>query len=233
MKKLRKDYIDMARGIAILLMVIGHTNTCTSLNTFIYSFHVPIFFVLSGMLWKERDMKTNLMRWTKSLLVPYILVAAILCPFYWFYNWHFATGARNPGLVDILLGISVPTNTWNGILAFGPVWFLVCMFVGKVFFEMILKVVTDKNVLLLTVAMIGMAAAGTIISGFAMLPWSMDAAFLSLIFSYVGWLLRDDRFPCLMEDAKKCRLLLLVCGVLWIAEMICGSIDMAWRIYPK
>lgn len=232
MNKERKDYIDMARGIAILLMVIGHTVDNTVLNTFIYSFHVPIFFVLSGMLWKEREMKLNIKRWVQTLLVPYVVVAVILCCFYRLYNWISGNGLVGPGLLDIVLGLSVPSLSWEGIQAFGPVWFLVCMFSGKVIFELVLKIISKENMVLLTVAIACLVLGGTVISGIMILPWSIDAALVSLLFSYVGWLLRDERFPRLMSDVKLRSWLVIGCGILWIAEMLCGSMDLAWRSYP-
>lgn len=45
-KKQHLEYLDLAKGIGILLVVIGHG----SLNNFgINVFHMPLFFVLSGM----------------------------------------------------------------------------------------------------------------------------------------------------------------------------------------
>lgn len=56
---IRLTYIDIARGIAILLVVIGHLNQFYRNNldisnpkmlSFIYTFHMPLFFIISGML---------------------------------------------------------------------------------------------------------------------------------------------------------------------------------------
>ena len=46
----RLQHIDIAKGIAICLMVYGHTNSYGM--SFIYSFHMPLFFILSGYLTK-------------------------------------------------------------------------------------------------------------------------------------------------------------------------------------
>lgn len=50
----RLDYIDAAKGIGILLMVLGHiwTDSCAEIVIWLYSFHVPMFFILSGMVVK-------------------------------------------------------------------------------------------------------------------------------------------------------------------------------------
>ena len=54
MDKKRIAYIDKAKGVAILLVILGHC--CGSveepINRFILSFHMPLFFFLSGLLAK-------------------------------------------------------------------------------------------------------------------------------------------------------------------------------------
>lgn len=42
----RMQYIDMAKGIGILLVIIGHTMSLGWKKDFIYSFHMPLFFCL-------------------------------------------------------------------------------------------------------------------------------------------------------------------------------------------
>lgn len=57
----RYDFLDVAKGIGILLVVIAHINYTPSLITIIYSFHMPIFFFFSGMVFnrnKYSDFKT-------------------------------------------------------------------------------------------------------------------------------------------------------------------------------
>ena len=48
--KERLDYIDRARGILIILMVIGHIWQSGFVFDTIYAFHMPAFFVISGFL---------------------------------------------------------------------------------------------------------------------------------------------------------------------------------------
>lgn len=50
MKKNRMTYLDMAKGIGILFMIVGHTISLGWQKDLIYSFHMPLFFVCSGMI---------------------------------------------------------------------------------------------------------------------------------------------------------------------------------------
>lgn len=49
--KHRNYMIDIARGIAIIYIVIGH---CMSISQYIGLFHVSVFFYLSGRLYNEK-----------------------------------------------------------------------------------------------------------------------------------------------------------------------------------
>ena len=44
----REPWIDFAKGITLLLVIIGHTVSGV-LSGAIYSFHMPLFFILSGI----------------------------------------------------------------------------------------------------------------------------------------------------------------------------------------
>ena len=44
MNNIRIDWIDLTKGIAIFLMVCGHTSSPLSLSYWIWSFHMPLFF---------------------------------------------------------------------------------------------------------------------------------------------------------------------------------------------
>ena len=85
--KQRLQYYDNARGILILLVVAGHLLTYANPNwdikpyvaahAYITSFHMPAFFLLSGMLfdtgrWKMQTWSAFLGRRIRTLVVPYL-----------------------------------------------------------------------------------------------------------------------------------------------------------------
>ena len=50
----RLDWIDVARGIGIVAVVVGHVWTRGGVRDFVYAFHMPLFFLLSGYLMQPR-----------------------------------------------------------------------------------------------------------------------------------------------------------------------------------
>ena len=50
--KTRVNWIDYAKAIAMVLVIFGHIATRNCLKDWIYSFHMPLFFSLSGITLK-------------------------------------------------------------------------------------------------------------------------------------------------------------------------------------
>ena len=75
MKKERDNTIDIAKGIAIILMCIGHSYCPEQLCTFIYLFHMPFFFMISGWFWKEKNVEhpiNYITKKIKTLWIPFV-----------------------------------------------------------------------------------------------------------------------------------------------------------------
>lgn len=76
----RIEWIDIAKGIGIILMVIGHTGIGANVSRFIYSFHMPMFFVLSGILYnheKYKSFRALLKARLYSLCIPYLVFTVV------------------------------------------------------------------------------------------------------------------------------------------------------------
>ena len=74
----RLTYFDMAKGLGIILVVLGHIEYISEpLRAWISSFHMPLFFVISGLLihYKDdlsKDFSQILRKKWKSILIPYL-----------------------------------------------------------------------------------------------------------------------------------------------------------------
>ena len=73
-------WIDVLRGILILLMVLGHATG--KFNAYIYQFHIGAFFLLSGFTesLKEKSVGTIAYRKAKRILLPYVTMFFTLLP---------------------------------------------------------------------------------------------------------------------------------------------------------
>lgn len=72
-EKNRVQYFDIARGIAMICIILGHLNN-SLINRVVFTFHVPIFFFISGYFMNSKcgikDYARNKLR---TLIVPYIV----------------------------------------------------------------------------------------------------------------------------------------------------------------
>lgn len=66
----RIEWLDIAKGIGIFLVVYAHARA--PYNSYIYNFHMPFFFLISGILYKSGgDVKTYILKKVKTLYIPF------------------------------------------------------------------------------------------------------------------------------------------------------------------
>lgn len=114
----RSVEIDLVRGLAIILMVIGHTETAA--QGFIYLFHMAVFFMASGYLYRESaadsvaSVKQYVIRKIKRLWVPYAVWTAIFSIFRnVFIDWNIYT--TNPMILsEVESRYAALTPYWTG-----------------------------------------------------------------------------------------------------------------------
>lgn len=129
----RLDYIDKAKGLLIILVVIGHIWQAGVVHNFIYSFHMPAFFVISGIL----------MRHARSYEKPYsrFLIGRLYSfgvPFLFFEMLGILTDILRHGVTLNIKGyifntISLQYNDCN-------MWFLVSLFLIEAIFLLAKKI---------------------------------------------------------------------------------------------
>lgn len=92
---MRIRYIDLTKGFAIILMLWGHTMTSVDeIHVWIYSFHMPIFFIICGILIKIKKEKDKgehrlgniIIRRLYTAGIPYFTFGFVLAGFYSILN---------------------------------------------------------------------------------------------------------------------------------------------------
>ncbi len=118
----RSGTADIMRTLAMLLVVAGHSDwlakTHPEAHRFIYLFHMPVFFFVSGCVFRSKSLGALISNRAERLLVPYVSVGVLATLYY--------IQTRRPFAVD---------NPWLG-LAWGtghsipwtPLWFLPALF---------------------------------------------------------------------------------------------------------
>lgn len=197
----RFGWIDLVKLWAIYLMLVAHLGTWPSLDRWIHTFHMPIFFFVSGYCFNEiknADLKDLIIKRFKTLIIPYCVFGTGL-----FILWNLAllfmrrSDEMRPfsELFRSMFWISADVQTFGVIQ-----WFLPCMFWCCVFFQIILmlKKRMGGGTLLLLIAT-SILAYLVPIALTVRLPWSVDSALAATVFYGVGWKLRKLEFTELLE----------------------------------
>lgn len=135
--KQRLDYIDMSKGIAILIVVYYHI---TQDNADVFSnwcgcIMIPLFFVCTGFLMalkqEEKNVKAFIIKNLKSIMYPYLTFSLVAYAFY--SLWNIAHGTFE--LSELLSRVK------DGVLLFGysVLWFLPTLFFAKTVYYIICK----------------------------------------------------------------------------------------------
>ena len=214
----RNCILDIMKGIAILCVIAGHTYWLPkSIILGIYSFHIPLFFIVSGYFAKTFDEgqlsgKEYIRQNARKLLLPYLITAAFggiyaLIQSFSYHDMRFFTH-------ELMRYVFAMDHTWEGTLLdtwVAPIWFLLALFWGRLvlFYISRIGVWTLPLCIFLSMVMI-------VVHPYVPLPWGIGWGIEALLFIAVGWAYRRYTFPAWLKAIT------VVC---WMTSMYLGRID--------
>lgn len=195
----RVEWIDFAKGVGILLVILAHTATIgrqgSAIRGLTFSFHMPLFFILSSLTFRySRDMGELVRKARRAaihLLIPGVVVFALFLFWPYFYNkplWNsddywvrelyafvFASGVGQE-----FAGIDVP--------AMGVPWFFFALFFGRTLFDY-LHLKYAKADLVFHCFLVSLV--GVLLGRVQYLPMSLDVALAIAPLFLAGCCLKD------------------------------------------
>ena len=134
---------DNLKAIGMILVVLGHVTTNEFLQLSFSPLRMPLFFFISGMLYKPREQYIG--RMARALLWPY-LVFALLSFVYWaLIEQHFRPIPENTSILQQFTAIFYPM--WHGensYLMNSPIWFLPALFICSCLYNYVLHPLSSK-----------------------------------------------------------------------------------------
>lgn len=207
-QRTREYGIDVARGIAIFLVVIGHTSTPLSLpNNFAFSVHLTLFFVISGYLMNPE--RYSFWEYVKKRAVR------LLLPYFLFALTSAIKKIENfPLQLASALFCSGKINSVLPQLPDQP-WFLPCLFLSELVFFGVRKLERFSFGKWVEVPLcLLLSACGFLLTKIHYLPWSIDIALFVQLFLCGGMLLK--RSGLLQKTAFLRTALCALFAALWI-----------------
>lgn len=182
----RSVAVDLVRVIGVVAIVAGHTwDQRHFALAGLYTWHVPVFFVLTGYLWKSgRTPRDELVRRSRTLLVPYISWLLLVTLIWTVFRLMVGDGVDTRTLALLPLGGNWISRPYSAF------WFVTCLFAAAVLLRWLQRL---HPVLPWFVAGVGLAWCIGDRFAIARIPESIGMALPALAFILVGILLRRFR----------------------------------------
>jgi len=223
----RNPVFDVMKGIGIILMLVGHIPPGEKAYCIIYSFHMPLFFLVAGTFAKVgSDSKGAVVKDLKRLVLPVLVTMAFiiaLSPLYYFIDGNF-----NNVVVQVLsllwLGDAVRTE-W-GLVTIDSMWFLMALFWARCLFRVVarccekIQKLRDEIILVVCVAL--SFAAILMHPVLPPIPLGLLKGLSAIQFYAIGWYLKHHKLPGWVYAV------FVTC---WLMALRFGGIDMVRYYY--
>lgn len=198
----RIKFLDITRAFAIIFIVIGHTlvhsANCSIIFKFLYSFHVVLFFIISGYTFKVKD-NENIFNFIKNkfirIMVPYFIWALLfLIPYMLFgqgVGGDLGTSSSF-NLIDQIINVLYGNGNLSALKQNSSLWFLPALFSMNLFYYFVVKF-SDKYKMNKELMLVILFIIGFISSSFlsVFLPWGINTVLNVGVFFYIGYLFRE------------------------------------------
>ncbi|MDO4329858.1 MAG: acyltransferase family protein [Lachnospiraceae bacterium] len=175
----RQVWVDMLKGYGIIMVTLGHLGIAPLLEKHIYSYHMFLFFLISGYLVVDRRFTETLKKKTQTLLVPFImwdLISSVIGAVMYHQSLK--------SFIAILFIL-------KGNLCFNvPIWFLLVLYFTEIIYSFLKEKTSFSDELIVILSVILFLLIGTV-----QLPLKINLLPLAL-FSYAAGVI-----------FKKCRIL--------------------------
>lgn len=201
---------DIAKGIAIICVILGHLDVLW-LKNLVFPFHMPLFFLISGyFLSINRPWKDFLQRKKESLLIPYfftgyIIIAAAI-PIAMILH-HSVIVEICRWLMGVLYGngTDMPSIFPNIPTFIGALWFLLALFWASLFTRFIVQYCPRylAPIVFITLFYIGWSTSDSI-----WWPWDIQAGMTAALLVYIG---HETRTYNLLKPKPSIGYVILIC----------------------
>lgn len=220
------------KGIGIILMLIGHIPPGQRLFHFIYSFHMPLFFIVAGFFASTSKLDSSVLKkYASRLLLPALVTMVciiILSPLYYILDRNF-----NYTITQVLslfwAGDALPTRF--GLLRLDAIWFLVALFWAKCFFQgvgyLVNKSFTRYQDEISLVLSFAVSSGAIFLHKFIpFVPWGVMKGLSAVWFLAMGWYSKRHSLSVYVW------ITFVIC---WLFALKIGSLDMStytYKTYP-
>ena len=195
MNSSRIDYIDVVKGFAILLLLLSHSIPGEGLiKTWIFSFHMPIFFIVSGYLHSFKGIvkiKDYLKKRKRNLIIPYFLFGFVLTLFY--LALDYIALSKNELIIESFKERILRLVSMQGI---DSLWFLPTYFFSELLYVLLKPLKLKWHLLLLIIAIAALCLVPQPLQAFYKLFYRIVLGFVFIEIGFLfGTLIKVNKIP--------------------------------------
>lgn len=189
--KKRIDSIDILRAFGILIMVMGHVGFGGKFDRYIHTFHMPIFFMISGYLYRSKNDNIFSLLWNKvkRLLIPYLFYAGVN-----YFIWFLLYRDSGKKLTEPIFKLF--TYNTEGLPICGALWFLTALFWTEIIYILVDRIIKNGTLRSIVIAAVAISASIFFNHSSYRLPLSVDVSLVCLGFYELG-----RTYKCIKEKA--------------------------------
>lgn len=209
--KKRLPWLDISKGITIILMVAGHSAMPNELLRFVFAFHMPLFFITSGITTKYSSFPNFLIKKTKGLLFPFIIYSVVVL--------ILKAVLSNISINDVF--VNWLKMGWLGI----ALWFVPVLYLSLVVSWCINMISNKWGYVIFTLSLL---IIGEVLNYYSIwLPWNMATVPYATFFIIAGYWFKPY---CSVIDCRHFKWYIYV--VLFMVTFVISHfwrLDMAWN----
>lgn len=216
MNEQRIEWIDIAKGLGMILVIMGHSYVPEYFNEYLLSFHMPLFFLISGYLFyskKNQKICEFIQNKARTLLIPYFVFS-----FASYIEWAIVEKCVIGKFEDIsyikpFVGIFYSNNVNDFMIFNGVLWFITCLFVVEVMYFILNKYINTNKGKIKTLVLFALLGYLDSLYMPIRLPWGVDLALTGIAFYGLGNLLKgciDRMFGIKLMN----KLILIIAGLI-------------------
>lgn len=228
----REKSFDIAKGIGMLAVVLGHMSIPAKMGDFIFSFHMPLFFLINGYFFKKKEISDSkyIITKVKTLILPYIVTCIFVIAFSTLFQLRQGIGMTGilenakSWILAALYGSGTFTHflKWN-FRIIGAIWFLLAMFWADVIFHFLLK---SKNPYVWGTVL---SIIGYFTAKIVWLPMSVQAGLSAIFFIQIGYFIKQKNMLQIYGNNKQ---VFCLSAIFWgIAVIYSGKLYMVGNNY--
>lgn len=231
-KRPRIAWIDGAKGIAIILVIFGHTIDYNSpLRGYIFSFHMPLFFILAGYTFRQKRWNSLLTSSFKRLFIPYTMLFLLWrVPNFLAYTDHVNSSSLKALLGSFIFASGTTVQPF-GFDAAGMSWFLASLFCSRIILNAICRSCSNGEHPIISS---GATSASLLLLGVFLgrnlhlyLPLSLDVSMAATFFMWVGHLMKQVNLTKAILNPFAC----IISACAWIGAAHFSFLELAARDY--